>query len=149
MAARDIRKNFNAFVDGRGYAGQADEFNAPKLALQIKALQKADRNLRSAAAQEQVLGGHFSSMQQALCRAWNLPELMLKLTDEEQASAPRVRNVLLAVNLARHSANGWDDAALPDDFKDIGELLNITPEAVRQRIGLEPMPAREADGQTA
>lgn len=33
MAARDIRKNFNAFVDGRGYAGQVDEFNAPKLTL--------------------------------------------------------------------------------------------------------------------
>lgn len=33
MAARDIRKNFNLFVDGRGYAGQADEFNAPELTL--------------------------------------------------------------------------------------------------------------------
>lgn len=33
MAARDIRKNFNMFIDGRGYAGQADEFNPPKLTL--------------------------------------------------------------------------------------------------------------------
>lgn len=33
MAARDIRKNFNMFVDGRGYAGQVDEFNPPKLTL--------------------------------------------------------------------------------------------------------------------
>lgn len=32
MAARDVRKNFNLFVDGRGYAGQVEEFNAPKLA---------------------------------------------------------------------------------------------------------------------
>lgn len=36
MAARDIRKNFNVFIDGRGYAGQADEFNAPKLVLQVE-----------------------------------------------------------------------------------------------------------------
>ena len=36
MAARDIRKNFNLFVDGRGYAGQADEFNAPKLTLKTE-----------------------------------------------------------------------------------------------------------------
>lgn len=36
MAARDIRKNFNLFVDGRGYAGQVDEFNAPKLTLQTE-----------------------------------------------------------------------------------------------------------------
>jgi P2 family phage contractile tail tube protein len=33
MAARDVRKNFNAFIDGRGYAGQVDEFNPPKLTL--------------------------------------------------------------------------------------------------------------------
>lgn len=33
MAARDIRKNFNLFVDGRGYAGQVDEFNPPALTL--------------------------------------------------------------------------------------------------------------------
>lgn len=36
MAARDVRKNFNLFVDGRGYAGQVDEFNPPKLTLQTE-----------------------------------------------------------------------------------------------------------------
>jgi P2 family phage contractile tail tube protein len=33
MAARNVRKNLNLFVDGRGYAGQIQEFNAPKLTL--------------------------------------------------------------------------------------------------------------------
>ena len=33
MAARDVRKNHHISVDGRGYAGQSEEFNAPKLAL--------------------------------------------------------------------------------------------------------------------
>lgn len=33
MAARDVRKNLNLFVDGRGYAGQIEEFNPPKLAI--------------------------------------------------------------------------------------------------------------------
>ena len=36
MAARDVRKNLNLFVDGRGYAGQIDEFNPPKLALKTE-----------------------------------------------------------------------------------------------------------------
>jgi P2 family phage contractile tail tube protein len=36
MAARDVRKNFNAFVDGRGYAGQVEDFNAPKLTMQVE-----------------------------------------------------------------------------------------------------------------
>ena len=117
---------------------------APKLALQIKALQKSDRALRSVTAQETVLGAHFAEMQQALCRAWNLPELMLKLTDEEQASAPRVRNVLLAVNLARHSANGWDDAALPDDYRDIAEFLHVHVYTVMKKAGAPIPPEMEA-----
>ncbi|QTI81502.1 phage major tail tube protein (plasmid) [Roseomonas marmotae] len=36
MAARDVRKNINLFVDGRGYAGQIEEFNPPKLTLQTE-----------------------------------------------------------------------------------------------------------------
>ncbi|MBS3958298.1 MAG: phage major tail tube protein [Xanthomonadaceae bacterium] len=36
MAARDIRKNLNLFVDGRGYAGQVLEFTPPVLALQVE-----------------------------------------------------------------------------------------------------------------
>lgn len=36
MAARDIRKNLNLFVDGRGYAGQVMEFTPPALALQVE-----------------------------------------------------------------------------------------------------------------
>ena len=36
MAARDIRKNFNIFVDGHGYAGQSEDFNAPKLTLKTE-----------------------------------------------------------------------------------------------------------------
>ncbi|AWM87377.1 phage major tail tube protein [Microvirga sp. 17 mud 1-3] len=36
MAARDIRKNFSLWVDGRNYAGQVEEFNAPKLTLQTE-----------------------------------------------------------------------------------------------------------------
>lgn len=36
MAARDIRKNLNLFVDGRGYAGQVMEFTPPTLALQVE-----------------------------------------------------------------------------------------------------------------
>jgi P2 family phage contractile tail tube protein len=33
---RNVRKNLNVFVDGRGYAGQVEEFNAPKLALKTE-----------------------------------------------------------------------------------------------------------------
>ena len=39
MAARNVRKNLNLFVDGRGYAGQIEDFNAPKLMLKTEDFQ--------------------------------------------------------------------------------------------------------------
>ena len=35
MAARNVLKNFNLFVDGRGLAGQIEEFTPPKLNLKV------------------------------------------------------------------------------------------------------------------
>lgn len=118
---------------------------APKLGLDIRSLQNAHPTMRSVDAQKQVVGLAFQDIQLALCRVWQLPDLLLTLIDDDNCDHPRVRNVSLAVRLARHSAHDWDDPALPDDYRDIGQLLNITPEAVRQRLGLAPMPAREAE----
>jgi len=117
--------------------------SAPKLGLQIQALQKANPTMRSIEAQKQVLGLTFQDIQLALCRVWHLPELLQTLIDDDNARLPRVQNVSLAVRLARHSAKGWVDPALPDDYTDIGHLLNLTPETVRQRLGLFPMPATD------
>nr|DAV41226.1 MAG TPA: tail tube protein [Caudoviricetes sp.] len=36
MAARDARKNFTLTVDGRGYAGQIEDFTPPKIALKTE-----------------------------------------------------------------------------------------------------------------
>lgn len=123
--------------------------SAPKLGLDILARQKAQPALRSAEAQRQVLGLSFQDIQLELCRVWHLPELLQHLIDDDNNEHPRVQNVTLAVRLARHSAHGWENPALPDDYRDIGQLLNISPETVRQRLGLEPVPAREADGNEA
>ncbi len=123
--------------------------SAPSLGLAIHEQQKATPTMRSADAQKQALGFTFQEIQLELCRVWNLPELLRDLIDEDNAGNPRVRNVTLAVQLARHSSYSWDDPALPDDYKDIGELLNVTPDTVRQRLGLLPVPAREADGEAA
>jgi HD-like signal output (HDOD) protein len=120
---------------------------APKLGLQIQEQQKTHPGMRSADAQKKVLGFTFLEIQRELCRVWHLPPLLQTLIDDDNADLARVRNATLAVRLARHSSHGWDNPALPDDYKDIGQLLNISPEAVRQRLGLEPLPAREADGQ--
>lgn len=104
--------------------------HAPTLALAIRSRQAADPALRSAHAQRDVLNIELRDLEQALMRAWRLPELLQHLTNSHQASVPRVRNVLLATALARHSEQGWDNAALPDDVEAIGRLLNLAPAAV-------------------
>lgn len=103
--------------------------NAPELALQIAERQQTDPTLRSAAAQREVLNVELAELQQVLMRAWRLPELLVRISDDRHVGSPQVRNVLLAIRLARHSARGWDNPALPDDYADIAQLLNL---------GLEP-----------
>lgn len=109
---------------------------APRLAIEIRARQSADKSLRSAAAQQQVLGIHLFDLQLALCEAWHLPDLLNALMDDANAELPRVRNVVLAVNLARHSANDWNNPALPDDFEAIEKLLHIDREMLLGRLSI-------------
>ena len=63
--------------------------------------------------------------------------LLTALMDRAKADHPRVRNVTLAVDLARHSSNGWDDPALPDDFAAIENLLHISHESLLRKLGLD------------
>jgi len=99
--------------------------HAPALALQIAERQRLDPTLRSAVIQRELLHIELQDLQQALMRAWRLPELLVQISDERQAGSAQVRNVLLAVRLARHTAQGWDNPALPDDVRDIAALLNL------------------------
>lgn len=101
--------------------------HAPSLALDIEQRQQADPALRSAAAQRQVLGGELVDVQQALMRGWRLPELLVRISNDHHDTAPQVRNVVLAMRLARHTKDGWDNAAIPDDVRDISQLLNLRP----------------------
>ena len=110
---------------------------APALMLNIRDIQQKDKALRSRSAQEQVLGFALVDLQKELVLQWGLPELLLTLMNDSSAKQPRVRNVELAVNLARHSANSWDDAALPDDYEDIGELLRIPAAQVMVMLGAD------------
>lgn len=110
---------------------------APERMLEVRRRQVNDSTLRSRAAQEAVFGVAIADLQAGLAGMWALPELLLKLMDDASANEPRVRNVKLAVDLARHSADGWTDAALPDDYVRIADLLRSTPEQVKAMVGAQ------------
>ncbi|MBX3625958.1 MAG: HDOD domain-containing protein [Rhizobacter sp.] len=108
--------------------------HAPTLALQIRTAQKADPTLRSHTVQQQVLNIQLFDLQQALMRAWALPDLLIQITDDRHARHPSVQNVMLAVRLARHSAESWDNPAIPDDISALSQLLNLSEPATLQFV---------------
>jgi HD-like signal output (HDOD) protein len=115
-------------------------WRAPALALQIEARQQADPTLRSAAVQRELLHIELDELEHALMLKWRLPSLLVQITDEHASKVTaQMRNVQVAIRIARHSAAGWDNAALPDDFEDLGDLLNIAPDAAERLV-------REIDG---
>lgn len=110
---------------------------APQQAWQAASLPKARPDMRSAEAQQAVIGFTYAELQTALCQAWGLPALMLAVQDEQQRDRPRAKNVRLAADLARHTAKGWDDPAVPDDLKAVAALMNIDEPTLRLRLGIK------------
>ncbi|APW45737.1 HDOD domain-containing protein [Rhodoferax antarcticus] len=98
--------------------------HAPVLAVKIRDAQAADSTLRSSLIQKEVLGVEMADLRQALMKLWHLPELLINISDNRNARRSNVRCVVLAVRLARHTAVDWDNAAVPDDVKEIARLLN-------------------------
>jgi len=101
----------------------------PGMALDMQQRQHLDSGLRSADVQRLVLGAEIEPVEDALMLHWGLPECLRKLMHAGMAAQPGPRSVSVAVRLARHSREGWDNAALPDDCVEVGHLLNITPAA--------------------
>ena len=99
--------------------------HAPALALSLQKRQRAEPGLRSTEAQRNLLHIELTDLQQALMKTWRLPALLVQISDDHSSPLAQVRNVQLAIRLARHSAHGWDNPALPDDVDEIAALLNL------------------------
>ncbi len=101
--------------------------HAPTLQQRIIELQRADPTLRTVAVQRSVFNIELDDLRQNLMKLWRLPELLVRISDNRHPEQSIVRNVVLAVQLARHTSDGWNNAAIPDDIEEIAQLLNATP----------------------
>lgn len=108
--------------------------HAPALALAVAQRLHAQPGLRSLQAQQEVLNIGLPDLQHALMVAWRLPSLLVRITDDRHVEDVQVRNVLLAIRVARHSMQSWEDPALPDDVRDIAALLQLGEEPVRRLL---------------
>lgn len=107
---------------------------SPGHALRVQSALEADHTLRSEQAQHAILGVSLVDVQLQMAREWRLPAVLHGLIDDHHMVRPRESNVIHAVAVARHSARGWDDAALAHDYEEVGRLLGQSPEAMRRRI---------------
>lgn len=110
---------------------------APALSLKVQELHRQNPHRRTRDIQKEVFGITASEVQIALGEAWHLPHLLLDLWHDRNTDHPRVQNVALAIDLARHAANGWNDAALPDDFQAIQELLHVNRATLMKKLHLD------------
>lgn len=119
---------------------------APEMSLRIAAMLRADNALRSRDAQAKVLGFTLADLQTALIAQWQLAPLLQSLMDDAHATQSRAVNVVLAVNLARHSDRGWNDAALSDDYAAVGKFLKLPQSEILGRIRRAAVQAQGACG---
>lgn len=124
---------------------------APDLAIELRTRLRADRSLHSGSVQQEVLGFPLVDLQLALCQVWRLPALLTTMMDDANAHLPRVQNVKLAVDLARHSTDGWTDPAIPDDLAAVQKMLHISRATLLERLQLpsELLPSLLQDGAAA
>lgn len=101
--------------------------HAPTMELQIQGAMRADPTLRTAKAQRDVLNIELDDLRQELFKRWHLPQLLVRISDDKHLDHSNVLCAQLAVRLARHTMEDWDNAAIPDDIEAIAKLLNAAP----------------------
>jgi len=106
--------------------------HAPALQLQIATMQRADPELRSKTAQEQVLHLDVCDLQVELARRWHLSPLLAPSEGSRHVDEAKILTIQLAARLARHIPRGWDSAAVGADIAELAGLLNVSvPNAER------------------
>jgi HD-like signal output (HDOD) protein len=106
----------------------------PREAVLIRYLLDHAAGARSAGLQAIVLGFTQVDLTLALADEWRLPALLRRLMDDHHAASARVVNVVTAAALARHTAHGWSDPAIPDDLRAVQKLTSLGTEASHRLV---------------
>ena len=85
----------DGYLDELGGAGHPCHDVAQRL--------QADHTLRSVDVQRKVLGVQLGDLAQELMHRWQLPDLLIRCTDDRKAQDPTVRTTMLGVRIARHA----------------------------------------------
>ncbi len=106
---------------------------APELAEKLTEAIRRDPD-GTASAQQALIGFDLQALYDAISQAIKLPDLMLSLTNPDNAQSVRVRNVQLAAAVARHAEFGWHGQILEQDMAEVAALLHLSVDDANGRI---------------
>lgn len=93
-----------------------------------------EKHIAPEEAQYVVLGFTLDQLSHALAEAWRLPALVQQSLMAENAQHPRALGVMLAVQLARASEQGWYRAPVTSLIEQGAELLGLEPASLTARV---------------
>jgi HD-like signal output (HDOD) protein len=105
----------------------------PRRAAAVARMQRRDPVIRAQDAERSAFGCTYGELRIELARRWRLPQPLANLLGEDE-NDPRVRNVALAVRLARHGLAGWQHPALAADYAAIAALLHVGEDEARRLV---------------
>ena len=97
----------------------------PEKAQEIEDLTHGSGRLSHTAAQRHVLGFSYDALSLEMARAWKLPLLVHDALRPENSGRPRIRVILLALELARAAEHSWYSKATNACIEEAAELLNL------------------------
>ncbi|HEB92437.1 MAG TPA: HDOD domain-containing protein [Gammaproteobacteria bacterium] len=107
--------------------------NAPQRIHQLRRLTLRDR-MPSAEAQYIALGDSLEHFGRRLAEKWNLPQLVHEALRPEYSNEPRVRGVVLAVQLARQVEWGWYSPQVQETLEMIADYLEASLEETTTHV---------------
>ncbi|MDH5444617.1 MAG: HDOD domain-containing protein [Gammaproteobacteria bacterium] len=97
--------------------------HAPELLDDIRDMRDRE-HIATEEAQYIVLGFTIDELSLEIAQRWNLPSLLLETLRAENARHPRAYTIMLAVQLARHSAWNWYTPKMQKLYEDSSEWLD-------------------------
>ena len=58
----------------------------------------------------------------------------MRVTNDRLAGDWQAHTVLLALRIARHSEEGWNNPVLAQDYRAAADLLGLSPDAIRDKV---------------
>lgn len=98
----------------------------PDKAAEIEDLIHHEKDLSRDSAQTQVLGFSCAALSAALASEWRLPLLVHESLKPENSSRPRIKIILLALQIARLAEQGWYSTNVENAIEEVAGVLRLS-----------------------